>query len=213
MNMNTPFDFFDVIFCINLDKRPDRWVHAQQEFQKIGILDKVKRFPAIERKDGRLGCIKSHLEIIKYAQKNNLKNVLIFEDDVVFLDKDVNGIMGNVISQLPENWEMLYLGANLHTPLTNYSDNLVVLKNGFSTHAVSYNHTIFDFFVKKYNKLTAVTLQSDILDVWIASNIQTRGKSFLVKPLLATQMNDYSDIVNGNVNYSFIEERYKKFVQ
>ena len=68
--MDNSFDFFDAIFCINLDKRPDRWIHAQEQFKKIGILDKVKRFSAIERKDGRLGCIKSHLEIIKYAQKN-----------------------------------------------------------------------------------------------------------------------------------------------
>ena len=36
--MNNSFDFFDAIFCINLDKRPDRWVHAQEQFKKIGIL-------------------------------------------------------------------------------------------------------------------------------------------------------------------------------
>lgn len=210
--MDNSFDFFDAIFCINLDKRPDRWIHAQEQFKKIGILDKVKRFSAIERKDGRLGCIKSHLEIIKYAQKNNLNNVLIFEDDVVFMDENVELIMGNVINQIPENWEMLYLGANLHSPLSKFSDNLVLLVNGFSTHAVAYNKSIFNFFIKKYNKMNEVTLQSDILDVWIANHIQTRGKTFLVKPLLATQINDYSDIVKSNVDYSFIKERYKKFV-
>lgn len=211
--MDSPFDFFDAMFCINLEKRKDRWVHAQHQFEKIGILDKVKRFPAVERKDGRLGCIKSHLEILKYAQKNNLKNVLVFEDDVVFINEDVNTIMGNIVNQLPENWELLYLGANLHTPLNNYSDNLVKLNNGFSTHAVCYNSNLYSTFIKRYNTMNAVMLQIDILDVWLAASIQSRGNSYLVKPLLASQINDYSDIAKSDVNYSFIEERYKKFVK
>jgi len=205
------FDFFDEIFCINLDKRKDRWGLAQKEFEKINILDRVKRFPAIERKDGRLGCIKSHLEILKYAKKNNLNNVLIFEDDVMFLN-DVNGVLDNVVKQLPVDWNLLYLGANLHSPLTNISDNLVLLNNGFSTHAISYNKNVYDIFIKKYNTMNELILQSDILDVWLASIIQNRGNSYLVKPLLATQRNDFSDIVKSDVNYSFIEERYKKFV-
>lgn len=211
--MDNPFDFFDAIFCINLEKRKDRWIHVQQQFDKIGIGDKVKRFSAIERKDGRLGCIKSHLEILKLAQRSNLKNVLVFEDDVVFVNNDVQGVMGNVIEQLPQNWELLYLGANLHSPLVKQSDNLVKLFNGFSTHAISYNSNLYNIFIKRYNTMNTVMLQGDILDVWLASTIQTRGNSYLVKPLLASQMNDYSDIAKSDVNYSFIEERYKKFVQ
>lgn len=210
--MENPFSFFDAIFCINLDKRPDRWIHAQEEFKKIEILDRVKRFSAVERKDGRLGCIKSHLEIVKYAERNKLRNVLIFEDDVVFLNQNIENVIGNVVNQLPNDWELLYLGANLHSPLTPYSDNLVILNNGFSTHAITYNQNIYNAFIRYYNKINTV-IQSDILDVWLAANIQSRNKSYLIKPLLATQRNDYSDIVNSNVNYSFIEERYKKFVQ
>ena len=37
------FDYFDKIFCINLDSRPDRWELAQSEFDKVGILDRVER--------------------------------------------------------------------------------------------------------------------------------------------------------------------------
>ena len=83
--MNNAFDYFDEIFCINLDTRIDRWQHAQEEFKKIGILDRVHRFSAIKDKDGRIGLIKSNLEIIKYAKNKKLNNVLIFEDDFEFL--------------------------------------------------------------------------------------------------------------------------------
>jgi len=211
--MDNPFDFFDAIYCINLDKRKDRWDNVQSQFNKIGILDRVKRFSAIEEIDGRLGCIKSHLEIIKDSKSKKLKNVLIFEDDVIFVSENVNDVLKNVIDQLPNDWDMLYLGANLHQPLLNYTKNLVRLLHAFSTHAVSYNNKIFDFFINKYDNMKSVNSDYDILDVWIAMNIQPQGHTFLVKPLLATQMNDYSDIVKTNVDYSFIEERYKRFVR
>ena len=42
--MNNPFDYFDEIYCINLDHRKDRWQHAQEEFKKVGILDRVQRY-------------------------------------------------------------------------------------------------------------------------------------------------------------------------
>jgi len=211
--MQKVFDFFDAVFCINLNKRKDRWKLAQEEFDDIGILEQVKRFSAIEKKDGRLGVIKSHLEIIKYAKNNNLNNVLVFEDDVVFLDNNFQKSLQNAISQLPLNWDLFYLGANLHVPLDNYSENLVKLKNGFAAHAITYNKNIFDNFIQKYDALSKIVLYTDILDVWLADYIQNRNNSYLVKPLLATQRNSYSDIEKYNVNYSFIEERYKKFVR
>ena len=79
------FDYFDEIYCINLDSRPDRWQHAQLEFKKAGIEDRVQRFSAIKENDGRVGVIKSNLAIVKMAKEKNLKNVLVFEDDVEFI--------------------------------------------------------------------------------------------------------------------------------
>ena len=44
--MKNPFDYFDKIYCINLDYRTDRWEQVQNEFEKIGIENKVIRVPA-----------------------------------------------------------------------------------------------------------------------------------------------------------------------
>jgi hypothetical protein len=46
--MKNPFDYFDAIYCINLDRRTDRWEAVKREFAKIDILDRVIRFSAIE---------------------------------------------------------------------------------------------------------------------------------------------------------------------
>ena len=32
-----PFDYFEEIYCINLERRKDRWDLWQSEFEKIGI--------------------------------------------------------------------------------------------------------------------------------------------------------------------------------
>lgn len=68
-----PFDFFDEIFCINLDRRADRWELAQKEFNKLGILNKVTRFSAIENAHAEKGCFESHLQCIFSAKERGFK--------------------------------------------------------------------------------------------------------------------------------------------
>ena len=80
----TIFDYFDAIYCINLDKRPDRWEWVKKEFEKMGIEDKVKRFPAFDVNKKHVGCALSHRYIIKLAKENKYNNVLILEDDIYF---------------------------------------------------------------------------------------------------------------------------------
>lgn len=213
--MENPFDFFEKIYCINLNKRIDRWVKVKKEFEKIGILDKVERFNGIEKNDGRIGCIKSHLEIIKKAKKEGLNNVLVLEDDVTFVDEKILENLSKAISQLPKDFNLLYLGANIHYPLDSISDNLVVIKRGYSTHAICYNKNIFDVIIEKYETLNEIKTMEDILDVYLANQIQGNPnyKCYLVKPLLATQINDYSDIEKRKVDYNFIQERFKNFIK
>lgn len=200
-------DYFDAIYCINLNDRYDRWLQVSQSFKENAV--DVVRFPAIKHKDGRIGCIKSHVEILKCAKQNKLKNVLIFEDDVKFIDS----IVCNTFNQLPFDWELCYLGANLHSSLYRYSENLFTINNAFSTHAIAYNHTIYDKIIDKYNDIEILDNYSDIYDVWLSKNIQPNNKSYIIYPLVAVQEKGYSDIEKNYIDYSFIVDRYKKFVQ
>jgi GR25 family glycosyltransferase involved in LPS biosynthesis len=107
-----PFDFFDEIFCINLDRRADRWELAQKEFNKLGILNKVTRFSAIENAHAEKGCFESHLQCIFSAKERGLNNVLIFEDDVAFLPcySEKKLIKSMELLHEKDDWEFFYLG-------------------------------------------------------------------------------------------------------
>ena len=94
--MKNPFDFFDKIYCINLDHRTDRWKNVQTEFEKLGISDRVKRISAVNREDvkkkhgdsvahlsnpklGQLAVTESSRKCIEYAIKCNARNCLTFQ--------------------------------------------------------------------------------------------------------------------------------------
>jgi len=204
------FDYFDEIYCINLDERTDRWEHAQEEFKKVGILDRVIRFSAIRDVDGRLGIIKSNLAIIKIAKEKKLKNVLIFEDDVQFIVDNPQDVLAKTIQQIGNiKWHLFYLGANTHQKLTKFKPNLILLKNSFAVHSMAYSELMYDIFINKYEKLKVISTYDDILDVFLARKIQEKYICLMTNPMMTTQMNSYSDIENRIVDYSFIEERYK----
>ena len=103
----------DKVFIINLEHREDRRNKIIKELQRIGIIN-YEFFKAIrpsekmiqqwnpdflnpipnwfkqtggdetKYKIGSLGCMLSHLEIIKLSIKNKYENVLILEDDTEF---------------------------------------------------------------------------------------------------------------------------------
>lgn len=208
------FDYFEDIFCINLDYRTDRWKHAQSEFKKVGILDRVKRFSALEEEDGRLGIIRSNLAIVKQAKLKGLKNVLIFEDDVKFLNRNPEKYLRKAISQIGDKeWYLFYLGANTHEKLEKLSKNLIIIKNAYAVHSMAYNSRVYDIFIKRFEGIKTVEKHEDILDVYLANEIQENYTCLMVNPMLTTQVSDYSNIEKKQVNQSYIEERFKKNIK
>jgi GR25 family glycosyltransferase involved in LPS biosynthesis len=212
--MSNPFDYFDAIYCINLDERVDRWKHAQEEFSKVGILDRVKRFSAIKEQDGRVGVIKSNLEIVKSAKTQKLNNVLVFEDDVQFITTEPLKVLEAAVNQIQGiNWHLFYLGANTHDKLIKFKPNLILLKNAFAVHSMAYNKLAYDSFIEKYSKLKEIKQFNDILDVFLAQYYQEKFICLMTNPMMTTQMNDYSDIEKRNVNQEYIEERFKNNIK
>ncbi len=72
------------VFFINLDKRTDRREEIENELKKMDIV--AERYPAIYTPEsGIVGCGYSHLNVLKMAKEQNVKNVLILEDDFEFI--------------------------------------------------------------------------------------------------------------------------------
>lgn len=200
-------DYFDKIYCINLDKRTDRWEEVKNQFEKHNL--QVERFSAIEGNPtgietkivpGHAGCVLSHLKVIKDAKEKNYKKILVLEDDVEFID-DLQERFKIYINQVPDDWDMIYFGGNHNgIPLEMVSDNVGRTKKTYTTHAYAIKgEDLFDVVIKTFSKL-----QKEV-DVYY-SMIQQGFKCYVFRPHLAWQKEGFSDILNRDVNYDFLKK-------
>jgi glycosyl transferase, family 25 len=199
-------EYFDKIYCVNLDKRKDRWEQVQKEFKKHNL--NVERFSAIEGNpdniptkivSGHVGCVLSHYNIIKKAEEENLEQILILEDDVVF-DENLQEKFKMFITQTPKDWDMLYFGGNHnHEPLKKISENVYKVHNTYTTHAYAIRKSVFPVVLKMFPKL------SHEVDV-MYSVLQRSFECFVFRPHIAWQRDGYSDILEREVNYDFLKK-------
>tara|TARA_Y100000389_G_C17451380_1_gene515052 strand:- start:901 stop:1521 length:621 start_codon:yes stop_codon:yes gene_type:complete len=192
-------ELFDEVYCVNLDERTDRWEQAQIEFGKLG-LSGVNRFSAIKHEKGAIGCRESHLGIIKKAKEKKLKNVLIFEDDVLIVEDNIKHL-NNALEQLKnQEWDLFYLGATVDPNvgrLQVQTPNLVKTNFAYTTHAYAVNHTMYDFILKE-------APYQPIIDVFYNTHIVPRQKSFIINPMLCIQQEGYSNIENQHADYEWM---------
>jgi len=188
--MNIP----DKIYCINLDRRPDRWHFAAKEFDKHRL--NVERFPAIDANDFKAtypsdnannGCTLSHYFIVERAKLLGLDAVMIFEDDVC-LHHDFIPMLLNCMSDLPENWDMLYLGGSHREKPTPVTDSIYRVSKTLTTHAYIIRNTIYDLVIDNFKNL------NEPVDCLYAA-WQKEYNFYITNPPLAWQRGGFSDIV------------------
>jgi glycosyl transferase family 25 len=102
----------DKIIYINMDARADRRSAILQEFDRVGFpKDKIIRFPAASYNGcPNSGCLLSHANVLEMAYDMDLQNVLVLEDDFVFID-DINKIHAdiNAFFELNISWDVVML--------------------------------------------------------------------------------------------------------
>jgi len=210
-------NYFDKIFCINLNSRTDRWEESLCEFDKIGIKEQVERFPACELTPGIAGCTKSHYEIVKLAKQNNYKNILIFEDDITILDNFLE-ILQKSIKQLEKyEYDLLYLGGNiLNDNTVNYKTDENLIKLGYckTTHAYIINESVYDKIINVYENLdwsnprywNSGNKHRMNIDIWLINNIQINQRSYGVYPCLVEQRESYSNLVGTTMYVPMVDK-------
>jgi len=175
-----PFSFFEQIYCINLDRRPERWQEVCKVFDSVGILHRVQRFPAIDHENPRRGCALSHLACIEQARRAGCLNVLIFEDDIRWRIWDPKLLEKAVTVLKKDNlWELFYLGGRLQRQATVISPEIVESRL-WSTHAYAVSH-------RAYDRIAGFKLP---IDVWYSRNF----RSYCLRPMMAVQAKGFSDI-------------------
>lgn len=204
-------DYFDKTYCVNLDRRKERWEECLNEFSKWDIKE-VKRISAVDGNNlditqyntklnpGELGLVLTNIEIIKEAKKQNLSSILIMEDDVVFTD-DIKNI-SEYFDLLPNDWDMLYFGGNHNThmgvkPPQIINDKVSKLHNTYTTHCIGIKSNMFDILLSILPKLNGP------LDVEYAK-LQKIFKIYSFYPAIAKQRVGFSDIQNKLQDYNWL---------
>jgi glycosyl transferase family 25 len=218
-------DYFDKIYCLNLERNSEKWQKVNLQFKELNI--NVDRFLGIDgnnitddefkeisnRKISEidssklglienkyaLGCLMSHIEIIKEAKSAGYKRILIFEDDVILSDE-----FSERISQINKlNWELLYLGASQF----NWSG--VKVNNGFykcsntlGTFAYAINSNIYDDLLELFE-----TKRKSIDN--LLSEYQLKNKqSFVIYPNIVI-----SDVSQSDIRQSKSMDEYSKLMK
>ena len=205
------FDRFDKVYCINLDRRPDRMKHFEGQVKKYG-LGEFERFSAYDGKKlnikdhsynmsiGNLGLVLSNLEILNICKNKKYNNVLIIEDDCLFTDEVLK--IEEYFNLLPSDWDMLYMGGNhnLHVgakPPIEINSKVIKLHTTYSTHFVALKSTVF-------NHINVILEKRNVpLDVGYVQ-LQKVFNAYSFSPAIAKQIKDYSDIQNKITDYDWL---------
>jgi hypothetical protein len=146
--LDGPFHYFDAIYCINLDRQRERWRTVSARFEKLGIVDRIRRFPAIDTPTNlHIGCALSHRAVIQEAKRQGLANVLVFEDDVRFTPTASEDLARSVRELRSRPWRTLYLGGHRWGRTFDLAPGCAALEEPHgltSSHAIAYHSTIYD---------------------------------------------------------------------
>lgn len=188
----------DRSYVINLDCRPERWENAMKELSDVGF-DPI-RFSAVDGSkhedadkydnSGALGCMLSHLNIMR--ETSGMGPVAFFEDDIV-LEEDFTNVFESAIKDLPDDWEVLYLGGYNKVEPKPVTENLGIIQHTLSTHAYIMTERAREFV------LDAAELGSPI-DV-MYTQMQKQRTWHITTPRIAFQRPGTSDITGEVEDY------------
>jgi len=148
-------EFIDKIIYINLDHRVDRKEQIENELNNYGLI--YERHAAVFEPLNSIGCNKSHLQVLKKAKENNYKNILILEDDFMFVVSK---------EQFLEKISLLFSKIDFDVCMISYnlrdgeidSNNPFLTKVKFATTASGYivNNSMYDKLIELYEYATPI---------------------------------------------------------
>jgi GR25 family glycosyltransferase involved in LPS biosynthesis len=194
--------------CINLDRDLDSWARMQAALTRHDIRG-VRRFAAVDGRRlelpamwrhsaGAYGCLLSHLQVVRDAQKQGLPSLLILEDDVVF-DTSFREKFPVFARNLPADWDMIFLGALHRDDPVPVAEHVVRIRHAYSTYAYALRDSIFDAFIAANDGSPS---QVDVNNGVLQSNYNCYGFA----PNLAWVESRYSDVQERMAEHWYLKE-------
>ena len=169
----------------------------------------VRRFSAIDGNEvvlphdwthtaGAYGCLLSHAQVVREARDAGASSVLIFEDDVVF-DPQFKEKFATFIQELPDDWDMLFLGALHKDEPVTISRHVGRITKANSTFAYALRNTVFDAFIELNSRAEHVLDMNNYV-------LQERFNCYCFMPNLVWVESEYSDVQNRLENHWYLEK-------
>jgi GR25 family glycosyltransferase involved in LPS biosynthesis len=184
-------EVFEKVIVINLAKRPDRMaqIKAQLDAHKITF----ERFEAIDGQElgitGVQACALSHRGVIE--QYKDAGNVFIFEDDAE-LNEDFEQLWDVFIANLPDDWQMVYLGCN-KIDWQPIAKGIARLSAGIATHAYGAKQSVFDSMIDASKRAEPIDLSY--------MQLQVSVPTYVAVPSMVGQVPGFSDIEHRFTDY------------
>jgi GR25 family glycosyltransferase involved in LPS biosynthesis len=217
---------FDKIVCLCLDRRLNQWEELEKAFLDRGakperfVVGKGKVLPKDQYSlIDPMGqpihhewdihsfglnayyCYMAHREILKKAQKEGVRNLLLLEDDCKLLE-NFDEVIDNVEKEVEENnisWDMLYYGSNHSGGKTKkVSNHLLKLLGGtYCFHCVAINQSHNNML----SHLLSMPLQGPF--DWLTSRItQPQYNCYAIWPSIAIQKPGMSYVMGSIQDYT-----------
>jgi GR25 family glycosyltransferase involved in LPS biosynthesis len=202
-------ELFKHTLFINLESRPDRLQHVQQEFKKMNI--EAERMNAIRMAEGAIGCTLSHIRCLELAKERKYPHVFIAEDDITFLQPEL--LLEN-LKKFEENvelqrWDVLIIGGNNCPPYAKINDYCIRAFNNQTTTGYIVKSHYYDTLIQNFKESAQMLMRNPhnkreyALDMYW-KRLQQTGIWLMIVPATVTQYQDYSNIEKRVVNYDHL---------
>lgn len=184
-----PWQFFERKVCLTLQDH--EWQKACAEFERVG-LHGVDKFQAVKEIGPHQSFSHSERNILLDFYHSNATTLLHLEDDVQFRDLEH---FESALNELPSDWDILYLGANLIlqmgfgecTPV-RHSEHLFKIDAAWTTHAVAYNKKCILEILAKQPEFSI-----QMYDQYLSGRLG-EFNTYVIAPMLAYQRPRFSSI-------------------
>lgn len=214
-------------FCINLDRRLEKWKAFSGRYSETDIAWPLERFSAVDgsafsdayarrvpstvssrisTRKGEIGCRASHARVLTGALDSGMAVAAVFEDDCYFAATDVMARLEAASGDVPDDWRVVMLGGRSYGgEFSRISEGLArCVCRVFQTHAYVVN---VRRAARDLSRLMAVVgMPADAAMVYEQEAV---GGYYILNPPPATQQPGESDVLGGERAYDG-EEGYAK---
>jgi hypothetical protein len=188
------------IIYINLERRKDRREEIEAQLDGFGLA--YERFDAIPHEMGIAGCGYSHLAVLRLARDRGYKNVLILEDDFIFLvDKNEFERELDEFFSSGLEYDVFFIAWNVlkKQAMPGFSVGRVLEGQTASAYVVhhTYYDTLIHLFEEAFPKLEATGQHWIYANDQVWKSLQPAGRWYYPLTRLGKQKSGYSDTSNS----------------